>query len=67
MKHYVCTGGCGGVSEEAGVCDSDGCSKVGRPLQPCECEDGTHEDVGGASEEKDDEDDESEDEESEDM
>lgn len=42
MAHYICTGGCGGVSDTAGVCKTEGCSKEGEPLEFCDCTDGEH-------------------------
>jgi hypothetical protein len=42
-KHYICTGGCGGVSETPGVCQAEDCPKHGKPLTECNCTDGTHE------------------------
>lgn len=38
MKHYICTGGCGGVSEKPGICTAEVCSKKGQPLTECDCE-----------------------------
>jgi protein PhnA len=42
MTHYICKGGCGGVSEEAGVCEADGCANQYELLEECNCEDGKH-------------------------
>ncbi len=42
MKHYICTGGCGGVSEHEGVCQAVTCPKHGTPLEACDCTDGKH-------------------------
>lgn len=42
MTHYICRGGCGGVSEEAGVCLADNCRNHWELLEECECEDGEH-------------------------
>lgn len=48
MTHYVCTGGCGGVSENsAATCQMKNCPKHGQPLTQCGCEDGEHGDVTG--------------------
>lgn len=51
MKHYICKGGCGGVAEEAGVCQAEGCANQYELLEECECGDGKHgvvgDDVGG--------------------
>ncbi|MFH1611734.1 MAG: hypothetical protein ABH887_00480 [bacterium] len=38
MSHYICPE-CGGVSETHGVCQTDGCSMHGQPLQECNCDD----------------------------
>ena len=50
MKHYICTGGCNGVSDTPGVCEAEGCMDFGELLQECNCIDGKH----GASEEEED-------------
>lgn len=42
MKHYICTGGCDGVSPVAGACQAEDCPKHGEPLEECECNDETH-------------------------
>lgn len=42
MRHYICTGGCGGVSNKYGVCQATDCPKHGKPLDECDCEDGKH-------------------------
>lgn len=42
MKHYICTGGCDGVSNESGECQAIACPKFGQPLTECECADGKH-------------------------
>ena len=42
MKHYICTGGCEGVSEKPGVCQDETCPKHDRPLTECDCADGGH-------------------------
>jgi len=41
-KHYICTGGCKGVSETPGVCQAEGCPNHGKPLEECSCTDGLH-------------------------
>ncbi len=46
MTHYICTGSCGGGSDTSKVCDAKFCSKEGRSLVPCDCEDGLHETAG---------------------
>ena len=45
MEHHVCTGGCGGVSDSASVCQAEGCPKQGEPMASCSCESGSHEEV----------------------
>ncbi len=42
MTHYICTGGCDGVSEHEGVCQAVTCPLHGHPLVPCDCTDGKH-------------------------
>ena len=42
MKHYICTGGCNGLSETPGTCKAPQCSKTTKKLTGCMCEDGTH-------------------------
>ncbi len=42
MKHYICTGGCNGVSETPGVCQAEDCSKHNQNLEECNCEDEKH-------------------------
>lgn len=42
MMHFVCSGGCGGVANEEGVCKTSGCQKEGQPLKQCYCQDGQH-------------------------
>jgi len=34
--HYICTGGCGGVSSKPGVCQAEGCKKKKMPLEECQ-------------------------------
>jgi len=41
--HYVCTGGCKGVSTTPGVCQAELCLKQSLPLTECGCQDGMHE------------------------
>lgn len=45
MTHYVCTGGCGGVVEEPGVCNTETCPLHKHELKACSCEDGQHAEV----------------------
>lgn len=42
MKHYICTGGCGGVSDQPGNCNAQGCPLYKKPLKECNCSDGKH-------------------------
>jgi len=42
MEHFICTGGCGGVASEAGVCGAETCPKHGVALESCSCADGKH-------------------------
>jgi hypothetical protein len=42
MTHYVCTGGCGGVSDKPGVCQTASCPLHHHELKPCDCTDGKH-------------------------
>ena len=42
MSHFICKGGCGGVSEFEGFCETDGCSNQWQPLESCDCSDGKH-------------------------
>ncbi len=41
-KHYVCTGGCRGVSNTPGVCQAETCASHGHDLVECMCKDGMH-------------------------
>ena len=45
MAHFVCTGGCNGVSEAPGVCNINSCMKEHQPLTICNCKDGQHKEV----------------------
>ena len=51
-KHYVCTGGCEGVSEHPGTCQAETCAKHGEELTECNCQDGMHAEAMKADEEK---------------
>ena len=42
MPHYICTGGCKGVSDTPGVCQAGDCPKYVHPLEECDCTDGNH-------------------------
>ena len=44
-EHHICTGGCGGVSEEKGVCLAKDCARHDKPLAYCNCQDGNHVEV----------------------
>lgn len=43
MKHYVCAGECGGVSENPKNCGDSACSMHNKPLVECSCTDDKHE------------------------
>ena len=43
-KHYICLGGCRGVSEHPGVCQAPDCEKHSHELVECTCTDGLHND-----------------------
>lgn len=45
MQHYVCTGECGGESENPGLCQDETCSEHNEPLVACSCGDGLHREV----------------------
>ncbi|MEK7672854.1 MAG: zinc ribbon domain-containing protein YjdM [Patescibacteria group bacterium] len=42
MAHFVCKGGCKGVSEVAGFCEAEGCASQWQMLEECSCADGKH-------------------------
>ncbi len=42
MTHYICTGNCKAVSDQAGVCQASDCKQKDHELEPCECTDGKH-------------------------
>lgn len=42
MPHYICHGGCHGVSPTPGVCQTENCSKKSQSLDECFCTDGSH-------------------------
>lgn len=52
MRHHVCRE-CNGVSGQEGVCTTEGCLKVGFPLEVCDCTDEEHLDKLGDSTSKD--------------
>lgn len=43
-EHYICLGGCEGVSSTPGVCQTDSCESYGESLTSCGCTDGAHHD-----------------------
>lgn len=43
-KHYVCTGGCKGVSTNPGVCGAENCASHNHDLVECMCADSMHND-----------------------
>lgn len=42
MAHYICTGTCGGVLDEIGVCEAENCTKQWEMMEECSCTDGKH-------------------------
>lgn len=40
--HFICTGGCKGISDKPGVCQAKNCPKHNHPLELCDCKDGKH-------------------------
>ena len=42
MDHYICTGTCGAVSDEQGVCQDSNCPEHGQQFQMCSCTDDRH-------------------------
>ncbi len=51
MTHYICTGGCNGISDKPGVCQDEKCPKHGKQLTECGCADNKHESVGETKQE----------------
>ncbi len=45
MAHYICTGGCGGSSDDPGTCNNQSCMKYHQNLSACHCTDGQHEEA----------------------
>lgn len=43
-QHYICLGGCKGVSENPGICQASGCENHNQELVECPCSDGSHSD-----------------------
>ena len=41
-EHYVCYGGCKGVSLVPGTCQAGDCTNYGEPLKECDCGDDMH-------------------------
>jgi hypothetical protein len=33
MKHYICKGGCGGVADKEGECQTPDCPDFGKPFE----------------------------------
>lgn len=46
QRHYMCTGGCNGMSQTPGTCQTESCPKHTQPLTECNCTDGMHEENG---------------------
>ncbi len=42
MKHFICEGGCKGVSENPVSCGANTCSKYNKALTECNCENTPH-------------------------
>jgi len=42
MTHYICKGGCGGVLDEIGICETEGCANQWEMMEECDCADGKH-------------------------
>lgn len=42
MSHFVCRGGCKGVLQEPGICETDGCKNQWEMMEECDCTDGNH-------------------------
>lgn len=43
MTHYICNGGCEGVSDKPGACQAEHCPDHGKELHACDCPDNSHE------------------------
>ena len=41
-EHYICLGGCRGVSKKPGVCQTPDCANHHHELVRCHCKDGRH-------------------------
>ena len=46
--HYVCLGGCRGVSKKPGICQAPDCKDHNHALVKCSCTDGKHYDFAHA-------------------
>lgn len=42
MTHYICTGGCGAVTDAPSVCRTNDCHEYNHQLTPCDCADSQH-------------------------
>lgn len=49
MPHYICKGGCKGVSDIPGVCENEDCASHNHQFEACDCEDGKHHGAFGES------------------
>lgn len=52
MTHYICNGGCNGVSDKPGTCQAVDCAKYQYPLDICNCVDGKHQEVDKEEQQK---------------
>jgi len=50
MEHFICTGGCGGISGTPGVCHMESCPRHGKSFESCSCNDGEHGDAKAKAE-----------------
>ena len=41
-EHYICLGGCRGVSKNPGICQAPSCVNHNHKLVKCDCADGLH-------------------------
>lgn len=42
VKHFICKGECGGVSDKPGNCQAEECSLYQKPLVKCVCDNKEH-------------------------
>jgi hypothetical protein len=42
MEHYICKGGCQGVSKVPGTCQASTCPSHQMPLEACDCDTPEH-------------------------